>query len=368
MNAIIYCRISIPRPEENSLNAQENIARDFIKRNGLQIQYICRESGSAYNKTPPKLKNILTNERNVIVIIKCVDRFCRNVEEGKKLLTLAAKNRIKLTFVQEQIIFQSRKSGDKILAHVRMAEQEVKRMADRIKDINRDKKANGLHIGGTVPFGSGIQRTHLGNKLVVNECENAIINLIYFLREDRDKKLSRCNKLLKCIDATAVPISFDDEDGEPVLVMKGYMSYREIADLLNDYRITKRGAKWNANSVAAVYKKRLRNMGIVPETQAAIKKKRQAEKQAIKEAKKKQRADIKKRQAVKKKMKAKLKRNRQAAKAKRKAKKKARRSPYKTKKSDRSSDESSSTGSSTESSTDYSSDIDDIIAMFNTAM
>jgi len=255
MFAVIYCRISVPKPNENSLNAQEKIGRDFVQRNKLQIKYICRESGSAYTKTPIKLEQILTNEKNIVLIIKCIDRFSRSEEHGRKLLTLACKNKIQIVFIQEKIIFKDTASGNKVLEYIKEAEQEVKKMAQRIKDINQNKRSNGLHIGGAIPYGFSIKRTHLGNKLVSNQHEEAIIQFINFFRDDDKRSLATANKLLKKIDNDADPIAFDNKYGEPTNEMEGQYSYSQIAELLNEYHITKRGEKWKGSTVNSVYKK-----------------------------------------------------------------------------------------------------------------
>jgi len=255
MLAVIYCRISVARPEENSLNAQETIAREFIQRNRLVEKYVCRESGSAYTRKTAKLEQIITNEKNIVLIIKCVDRFSRNVVYGKQLLDMAWKNRIQIVFVQEQIIFKDVASGNKVLACIGEAEKEVKRMTQRIRDINKDKRSNGLHIGGSVPYGFAKKRTHLGNKLVLNQYESKVVKLIIFLREDKKKSLVTANALLRSINNRADPIEFDNKYGEPTNEMDGYMTYTQIAELLNEYNITKRGEKWKSSTINSVHKK-----------------------------------------------------------------------------------------------------------------
>ena len=246
MRVIIYCRISKHNPEEKSLDAQENIIRKYVEANKWQVRYVCRETHVAYNHTPARLKSIIKNEHRSTIVIKCVDRFCRKVSKAKKMIRKVLENKIQIYFVQEKILLRDRDSARKVLKYVRDAEREIKKMVQRRADIREDKIDQGIHTGGRVPYGYAIKRTHIGKQLIENEYEQSIIRFIRFLRRDINKSLDEVNDKLKKIVFEASDIEVFDEYGNKEEKLKGYMSFPQIADLLNEYRITKRGELWTA--------------------------------------------------------------------------------------------------------------------------
>jgi DNA invertase Pin-like site-specific DNA recombinase len=259
-NGIIYCRKSQGNDikQEHSLNFQEQICINFAKTNNIKIVKILKEIKSAYKENYRLLNDIIKYDSNINLIIYCIDRFSRNVTLGKKLLDLAGNNNIKIFFIKEKIIFNGNNTNkniyNKILNGIKDAQSESEKISSRIKNIIKYKKSQGLYLGGYIPYGYNTINTFNGKKLVINNYEDNIINFILFCRKDSKKKIKEFNSLLKLINIYNKPIILYDNENNTVKYMEGYMTFNNIAKLLNEYKIYNRGIEWNGNMIRTIYK------------------------------------------------------------------------------------------------------------------
>ena len=266
MNAIIYCRISRKKNSPGfSLDAQEQICRSLAFRNNLSVIYVSKETQSAYYNKKRDIHTIIENHTSIYIIMKCVDRFSRNVQDATKLIQLAFKNKNTLVFVQEKISCQNNKMANLILKHVLKAQNESLKLSKRLKDIHQHKKSLGLHIGGKVPYGFEIKKTSIGLKRFKNKYEQNVLSLINYLKlDEQQKKISKINDMFSLLVQMDNPIVFYDADSTESKYLDGYMSNRDISDLLNLHSITYRGVKWKTNNINYLYKKNL-HMNIEPQ-------------------------------------------------------------------------------------------------------
>lgn len=83
-----------------------------------------------------------------------------------------------------------------------------------------------------------------------------IIFSIFFIKLAYDGNISSkdLSKQMFKISKDKTPIDFFQGDIQIHTLKRRALTYNEVADLLNQYNVTKRGKKWTSNSVRNLYK------------------------------------------------------------------------------------------------------------------
>lgn len=247
----IYCRVSTPtqaKSDKHSMDVQRNMCLDFIQTHNLEIDTIVHEVGSAYNQSKVRIKlQSLINKKKCNIIVMNVDRFCRNIEKGIEMLEKVIKNKSRLIFVEENIIFDEVSydiTFPKLKKLLKSAQAESEKISKRISATFLYKKKHGIFTGRSPKFGCQV----IDKKLAPNPHEQKIIEFIGLMRT-RGESISKINNALKSLykgKFVRLELSNDSEClSEP-------LTYHNIADVLNDYDILKRNIKWNSRSVSSV--------------------------------------------------------------------------------------------------------------------
>jgi len=258
---VIYCRVSTSNQANGnsvSLEAQESLSKKMAKLKGYRIKSTHKEVKSAYSSSMKSLKEILTSNRNTHILLYDVSRFCRNVSNGIAMLNLALSKNNTLVFVHDKLVINKTNKTEKMQKLVDLLEQsenESRRIGSRIKTAQKYLRDQGKYAGGAIPFGHKVLKTDddNNNSLVEDPQEQ---NIMMFISLCRMKEISseKLNQLMNAISPQVpyAPINCYDKDQVTVLkTINTSLTYSEIADLLNDYSVKKRGRKWTSSSVSS---------------------------------------------------------------------------------------------------------------------
>jgi DNA invertase Pin-like site-specific DNA recombinase len=246
MQCVIYNRVSSMSQNSYtnsmSLHTQESICSKFANENGLNVRSVYKEVHSAFHKVPNVLKTVI-NLSKCNILISDISRFSRSVDVGLDMAKTALKNKNRIVFIQEQ--FSCSTPDDLILLaqHLQGTESESRTIGIRIKKARNYLIENGMHAGGTAPYGYDV----VEHKAVRNQYEQ---NVLQFIRKCQQNRISSddLNNMMIDITKTKIydPIICYDKNDVAVVNITERLTNPEIADLLNSYDIDKRGLSWTA--------------------------------------------------------------------------------------------------------------------------
>jgi DNA invertase Pin-like site-specific DNA recombinase len=259
-SCIIYCRVSTSNQANGSsvsLEAQESISKKIAKTEGYRIKMTCKEVKSAYSSSMKSLREILTANRNTHIIMYDVSRFCRNVVKGKSMIDIALVKNNTLVFVNDKLVINKKNKIETMPRFLKLLEQsenESKRIGSNIRTAQRYLRDQGKYAGGSVPFGQAVLKTDDDdNRTLIADCQEQ--NIISFIRLCRMKEISSAelNQLMNTISKQIPYLNINcyDKDQETILhTINTALTYTEIANLLNEYSVKKRGREWTSSSVS----------------------------------------------------------------------------------------------------------------------
>lgn len=269
-NCGIYTRISSSKQVNGtSLEIQSRKCLNFANQKGLNVKEIYSEIGSAYQGS-----NLLTKfdefcqlYKNSTVLIYSVDRFSRSVEKGMNFLEKMLKQNTRLIFVEDGIVFDrktSKKVNPQIKKLLELAENESRTLGRRISKSKQFNIEKGLYTGGRIKYGYQTRKYQRGNKIyqkyVKNKYEQNVIKFIILCRT-KNTSANQINKILKYLykgnDYEDLTLYYGDKETEK---LQSSLSFTNIAEILNDYGILRRGRKWNVCNVSLLFKRYNKNL------------------------------------------------------------------------------------------------------------
>ena len=213
-----YVRVSseISKIKGNSINNQINKVNDFCNLNDYELVDVLKDegkSGMEFSKREGYLEliNRCKNENINGVVVYCLSRLGRRMKDIIDVMELFNKNDIEFYSVKENI--NNKDIMGKLMMNILMSfnEFEVDNIRERIIDVKRNNKENGL-VYGKLMYGKDKD----GKLLIDNISEMKVVSYMKGLRS------------------------------------KGW-SYFRISDRLNEKGIvSKSGGKWYGMSVSNV--------------------------------------------------------------------------------------------------------------------
>jgi DNA invertase Pin-like site-specific DNA recombinase len=248
MKCVVYNRVSTQKQNSTdslSLKVQESICNDYAQANNISIKSIYKEVHSAYSKIPTVLNTVI-NLKTRIILISDVSRFSRSINVGLRMAETALSNKNHLIFIKENLILTTNDDISKLSPLLQKTQDESKLLSDRITSTKKYLDSNNMYSGGTVAYGYKVDN----KKVISNENEKSILQFI-LLCQQKNISGNDLNKLM--IDISKLNIYENiicyDIDGNPTDTMTDSLTNTEIADLLNSYKVSKRGKDWNATLV-----------------------------------------------------------------------------------------------------------------------
>lgn len=215
---------------------------------------------SAYSGKKHTIKSLITRFSGKNIIIYNVSRFSRSEMFGSQLLDYALKCRTRLFFVDEGLIWDRNNQNNRqaILRKLVLAHEESAAIGRRVKDALAYRKAQGYFTGGIAKYGYSSVEMDGGKRLITEQYEQAVITFINMLRQV-GTKIKDLNQWVKQLSGNyeLIELFYDDHPTDKIIEP---LSYNVIADLLNEYEITKRGLRWSSSMISSVVKRDYENV------------------------------------------------------------------------------------------------------------
>lgn len=233
-----------------SLQSQESICSKFAHDNNLKVKSVYKEVHSAFHKTPTVLSSVI-NLNKCDILISDISRFSRSVVVGLEMAETALKNKNRIVFIQEKFICSSSDDFIKLTQYLKKTEDESKTIGIRIKKSRKYLIDNGMHAGGSAPYGYDI----IERKPVENVREKEILHFIKLCQQSNISSDDLNQIMLKIANTKIyVPIACYDKYGNLVTKITERLNNKEIADMLNSYNVHKRGRIWTASMIKTALK------------------------------------------------------------------------------------------------------------------
>lgn len=179
-----YCRVSHDEQKKYGYSVQaqmEKIKKWCEEEECKLIDLFVDEGFTAGNMKRPRLLDMLDNLKDLdAIVFTRLDRFSRNVLEANKMLELLQKHNVALISIEEDDIDTSTADGMFMFQlKVSLAERELKKGSERIKDVFEYKIKQGQAIFGTQPFGYKVIKRDGGKYVGLDEEVKPIIEDIF---------------------------------------------------------------------------------------------------------------------------------------------------------------------------------------------
>lgn len=255
MNCISYSRISsITQKKGHSIQTQKEIIQKYANDNNLNIIHCYNDIGSGIKMNLLKnLNYILNNYSDIKILVHNIDRFSRNLKDACIYLEKFQKKNIIIYAIEQDISNKNISSTRLLKTYINDAEFESKMIGLRVKKTLGSIKKKGGHIGG-VRYGFKKKRIQNIPVIIKDSNENAIIKLIIDLRIGV-KTSKEISQVITQITNTNKPlIIYDKHDNEIEKFAKPFsLTFKEIADILNDYNITIRGKNCKGTTINNIF-------------------------------------------------------------------------------------------------------------------
>ena len=249
---VVYTRVSTKSQGEESLEFQSIYCTNYLNENGQQVNSQVSEISSGFNGTQKLLVKLITENKYQNIYVKNVSRFSRNVLFAMNLLEKAKLNNNIIHFIEEGINSNNESIQHILRVKLSEAQHESEVISKRAKDSFKVKKALGWRFG-KASFG---KKSLIRNGIRVHDINIVEKKVVDFICQARDGTTSKMlNIKLRKIDPSLPPIDFYDVDGKKIDKFNkcGTLTFGEIAELLNDYKVLNRNKLWSASSVSKIY-------------------------------------------------------------------------------------------------------------------
>lgn len=257
MTAYIYCRVSSVRQRENgvSLDAQEDSLKKYCKKQGWDVKATVKECASAKTTQKQVLLKQLTNtiSEPCYLVVYSVSRFSRNLTQGLNLANKLAEKGIMLQSATEKIDITTKPGKYNLTTLLNAAEVESKNTSDRVKQGLNYKKSLGNQFGKPL-YGKKVIVENGVRKFARNEHEFYVLRFVRHLRY-KGTTLKILNLMLEQLAPEEPPLEFNDR----ARTVKQPMTWKNIAQILNDYHIPARNIKLWTHSALSSLRKLLRD-------------------------------------------------------------------------------------------------------------
>tara|TARA_Y100000768_G_C23970975_1_gene680515 strand:- start:183 stop:1037 length:855 start_codon:yes stop_codon:yes gene_type:complete len=255
MDCISYSRISsINQKEGHSIQTQKEIIQKYANDNNLNIIQSYNDIGSGLKMNLLKnLNYILNNYSDIKILVHNIDRFSRNLKDACIYLEKFQKKNIIIYAIEQDISNKTISSTRLLKTYVNDAEFESKMIGLRVKKTLNSIKKKGGHIG-SVRYGFKKKRIQNIPVIVKDSNENAIIKLIIDLRLGIKTSKELSQVIMQSTNTNKPLIFYDKYDNEIEKFSKPFtLTFKEIANILNDYNITIRGKNCKGTTINNIF-------------------------------------------------------------------------------------------------------------------
>ena len=265
-NCIIYTRLSKSsnskyNNKNNSLDTQLQLCKEYAQKNNLNVKKVYSDIKSARKlHLLPQLNLLLKENNEITLLINTVDRLARNTIDGCKFIKKATNKKINIIFVSENLNTSDCDTVHIIRMKLSAAEKESDIISKRIKQAISLKRKRGEFLGNKTKFGYMTITNNLGHKfLVKNFTEQKVINFIVTIKKGKVSSLTASQLMYRICHTKDIgkPIHYYDKNNNVIshFTKKNALSYEEIANLLNEYKVPNRyNVQWDKKIVSRIYR------------------------------------------------------------------------------------------------------------------
>lgn len=181
--AAIYIRVSTDEQAKHGLSLGEQKAdlTGYAARKGYAVYDIYADEGTSARKGLKRRRELQRLLRDVeaghvdIILIKCLDRWFRNVADFYEVQKILSVHHVDLECSQEQYNTTTTSGRLRLNIKLSIAQNESDQTSDRIKYVYDGMKRHGLEVCNSYPFGYGMKDRHL----YVIEAQRPVIEFIF---------------------------------------------------------------------------------------------------------------------------------------------------------------------------------------------
>lgn len=190
--AALYIRVSTEEQARHgySLGEQRRNLESFAEARGLAVVGVYADEGVSARKAMSRRKELQRLLADVdaglvdVIVIKCLDRWFRNVADFYKVQERLDARGVKWACTQEEI--DTSTTAGRLMLNMRLsiAQHESDQTSDRIKYVNEGKRRRREPVSGKVPLGIAIQ----GKRLVHDGRAPAVLALFRYIADGHSKR------------------------------------------------------------------------------------------------------------------------------------------------------------------------------------
>ena len=178
MNAVVYARYSDVKQNEQSIDGQLRVCREFAEKEGLTIvnNYIDK-AFSATNDNRPEFQRMIKDAEKKLfqfIIVYKLDRFSRNRYDSAIYKAKLKKFNVKVISATEKLGSGNESNILEAILEA-MAENYSLQLSQNVTRGMRENAIKGISTGGVVPLGYKI----VDRKFVIDESEAHIVRTIF---------------------------------------------------------------------------------------------------------------------------------------------------------------------------------------------
>jgi DNA invertase Pin-like site-specific DNA recombinase len=253
---IIYCRVSTEKQQYQgtSLDTQEDLCKRYCQNNGISVLRILRESKSSGNMDMQETLKTVIEENITHLIVYSVSRFSRNVSQGLDFARQLSVKGIALVSATELLDTSTPSGQYNLISLLNNAEFERKLISQRVRDVIQFNKSRGFVYGKAPYTKQAVRDANNVRKFSSNPVEENVLRFIKLCRTPGTSQDS-LNLLLSTIYRGGQKIQISENLGNNAsndLVQP--LSFENIAEILNQCGLTKRGKSWTSSSIRSIVK------------------------------------------------------------------------------------------------------------------
>lgn len=185
--AVAYVRVSTARQVEEgaSLDAQESRIRSWAAGQGIEVASVHVDAGLSGGRADnrPGLQAALADvcKRKGVLVVYSLSRMARSTKDALEIAEKLRKAGANLASLTEQIDTTSAAGEVIFTVFAAFAQFERRLISERTRTSMDYLRRQGRKVSGNVPFGFDEAE---GGRLVANERERAVVDLIRKMRDD----------------------------------------------------------------------------------------------------------------------------------------------------------------------------------------
>ena len=196
--AALYIRVSTEEQARHgySIAEQKHDLTEYARANGYAVVDVYADEGVSARKAMSRrhaLQRLLadvTAGKIDVIIIKCLDRFFRNVKDFYKVQEHLDAHGVEWTCTQED--FNTTTANGRLMLNLKLslAQHESDQTSERLKYVFEGMKRKKIPLSGALPYGYKVERFDGRRRIVLEpkEAENVKKIFEFFLRERSIRK------------------------------------------------------------------------------------------------------------------------------------------------------------------------------------